>query len=199
MKRQGALQLLAYLCPALVLWTHAGSANVQHMIPIFLALSYELACTRRSLALGDNGLILNTMRVAEKTYPSILTQMENADASLETVKQNLKLKKNAEQTRKRAIRNPCTVPDCKKKGDLRVPLRRGGQMRGSPRRPQEAIPRLHVRKGSAELQLPRRDIRRLLRQLQEKRHGEHRQQTLRLQHMPAVLQLPRRRHAHVLH
>jgi len=114
-KRSGSLQLLAYLCPALVLWTHAGSANVKHMIPIFLALSYELACTRRSLALGDNGLILNTMRVAEKTYPSILSQMENADAALETVKQNLKLKKKAEFARKKAIRNPCTVPDCKKK------------------------------------------------------------------------------------
>jgi hypothetical protein len=114
-KRSGSLQLLAYLCPALVLWTHAGSANVKHMIPIFLALSYELACTRRSLALGDNGLILNTMRVAEKTYPSILSQMENADAALETVKQNLKLKKKAEFARKKAIRNPCTVPDCKKR------------------------------------------------------------------------------------
>jgi len=115
MKRFGALQLLAYVCPALVLWTHCGPEYVSHMIPIVLAFSYELARTRRSLSLGDTTLFFNEITRSQHELLETLSYLKEMDAAVEAVKSDIKLKKNAEFARKRAIKNPCTIPDCKNK------------------------------------------------------------------------------------
>jgi hypothetical protein len=114
-KRFCALQLLAYLCPALVIWAHASPEEVSRIVPIVLAFSYELARARRSLALGDNALIINGMDAAINETSDVLRYLSEIDSAMDAVKEDIKIRKKAEFARKKAIKNPCTVPNCKNK------------------------------------------------------------------------------------
>ena len=113
-KRFNVYQLLAYVCPALIVWTHSDPEKASLIIPVFLAFAYKLALTRSSRSLGDIGLLINVQRAIFKEQSKKIKKMTAIDAAIETVNHDIKLKKNAEMARKKAIKRPCTFPKCDK-------------------------------------------------------------------------------------
>ena len=112
-KRISVFQLLT-MFPALVLWTQANPENASLIIPVVLAFAYELAFTRGSYELGDVGLMSNALLHTDKEQLKAIQKMSDADAEMEAIKNDTRLKKNAEMARKKAIKRPCTFPKCDK-------------------------------------------------------------------------------------
>jgi len=102
------------MCPALVLWTQSDSEKASLMIPVVLAFAYNIASTRCSRAIGDVGLLINAQGTFSKERSAKIKKMSSIDTAMEANKQSLRLKKNAEMARKKAIKKPCTSQDCKK-------------------------------------------------------------------------------------